>query len=133
MHANDLLEAAEVLHSYRLLAVAMRGAARLFYLSVCAELGTSRIGAALDERARCVDALRSVAVLFSDTSADEAKSHSQDREKQWVEVQIKGLSAWVNSYLAQSKAKGVTKIEDLAQDMKNGVVCAVRALRLHVC
>lgn len=54
-------------------------------------------------------------------SSDDAKAQSQDREKQWVEVQIKGLSAWVNSYLAQSKAKGVTKIEDLAQDMKNGV------------
>ena len=32
-----------------------------------------------------------------------------------------GLSAWINSYLAQSKAKGVTKIEDLQADMKNGV------------
>lgn len=44
-----------------------------------------------------------------------------------MDVQIKGLSAWVNSYLAQSKAKGVTKIEDLAQDMKNGVVRQRRA------
>ncbi len=36
-------------------------------------------------------------------------------------LQIKGLSAWVNSYLAQSKNKEVTKLVSLEKDFQNGV------------
>lgn len=37
------------------------------------------------------------------------------------DLQIKGLSAWVNSYLGNAKRAGVTKLENLEKDFQNGV------------
>ncbi len=47
---------------------------------------------------------------------------SHDRKEQkWIDVQVKGLSAWANSYLGRSKDPNVKKIENLSEDLKNGV------------
>lgn len=53
--------------------------------------------------------------------AREEVKQDTDKDAKWVQVQIKGLSAWVNSYLGTSKNQGVTKLENLEKDFCNGV------------
>jgi len=41
-----------------------------------------------------------------------------DKEQNWVQIQIKGLSAWVNSYL---KSANIPIIQDLQKDLQDGI------------
>jgi len=51
-------------------------------------------------------------------SSEEKKKLQQEREKNWILIQIKGLSAWMNSYLQSAK---IALIQDLQKDLQDGV------------
>eukprot|EP01092_Planopodium_desertum_P005233 TRINITY_DN2194_c0_g1_i2.p1 TRINITY_DN2194_c0_g1~~TRINITY_DN2194_c0_g1_i2.p1 ORF type:complete len:161 (+),score=26.46 TRINITY_DN2194_c0_g1_i2:20-502(+) len=52
-------------------------------------------------------------------SSDAKKEDSKDKESKWIEVQVKGLTAYINSYLARS---GITIPHDkLTEELKDGV------------
>ncbi len=78
---------------------------------------------ALSVRAEAPDAPRSLVAgpPAKGAPAKEDPKASTNKEEKWVEVQIKGLTAWVNSYMVAAKNKDISKLENLEKDFCNGV------------
>lgn len=53
-----------------------------------------------------------------DTNLSPAELERRLKEKKWEEVQVKGLAAWVNSYLAK---QGLPTVQKLPDDLQDGV------------